>query len=85
MNAKTITVGLMPGLEARPAAVLVQVASGYTSNIYLEVGSKKVNAKSIMGMMTLGLNAGDQVTVKTEGPDENAAMSDVEKFLTTSK
>lgn len=55
MKKKIITVELADGLEARPAAMLVQVASQYDSRIYLESGSKRVNAKSIMGMMTLGL------------------------------
>ena len=55
MVKKTVTVELASGLEARPVAMLVQVASQYESSIYVEIDSKKVNAKSIMGMMTLGL------------------------------
>ena len=53
MVKKLITVELASGLEARPAAMLVQVASQYESAIYLEAEAKRVNAKSIMGMMTL--------------------------------
>ena len=60
MVKKTVTVELASGLEARPVAMLVQVASQYESSIYVEIESKKVNAKSIMGMMTLGLAAGEQ-------------------------
>ena len=63
MKKKIITVELADGLEARPAAMLVQVASQYDSRIYLESGSKRVNAKSIMGMMTLGLDAGEEITL----------------------
>lgn len=63
MVKKTVTVELASGLEARPVAMLVQVASQYESSIYVEIESKKVNAKSIMGMMTLGLAAGEQVTI----------------------
>ena len=59
MVKKLITVELASGLEARPAAMLVQVASQYESAIYLEAEAKRVNAKSIMGMMTLCLTAGD--------------------------
>ena len=55
MIRKSITIGISNGLEARPIAMLVQVASQYTSNIYLESEARKVNAKSIMGMMSLGL------------------------------
>ena len=57
MIKKPITIHLSTGLEARPVAQLVQVASQFNSEIYVEVGKKKVNAKSIMGMMTLGLDA----------------------------
>ena len=73
MKKKIITVELADGLEARPAAMLVQVASQYDSRIYLESGSKRVNAKSIMGMMTLGLDAGEEITLSANGEDEEAA------------
>ena len=53
MITKTITVEIPAGLEVRPVAVLVQVANQYSSSIYVESGNKKVNAKSIMGLMTL--------------------------------
>ena len=54
MIKKPITINLSTGLEARPVAQLVQVASQFNSEIYVEIGKKRVNAKSIMGMMTLG-------------------------------
>ena len=81
MKKKIITVELADGLEARPAAMLVQVASQYDSRIYLESGSKRVNAKSIMGMMTLGLIAGQSITVESDGADEDQAVSEIEKYL----
>ena len=81
MKKKIITVELADGLEARPAAMLVQVASQYDSRIYLESGSKRVNAKSIMGMMTLGLIAGQSITVEADGADEDQAVSEIEKYL----
>ena len=81
MKKKIITVELPDGLEARPAAMLVQVASQYDSRIYLESGSKRVNAKSIMGMMTLGLIAGQSITVEADGADEDQAVSKIEKYL----
>ena len=59
MIRKPMTVQLASGLEARPVAVLVQVASQYESKIYVEIDNKKVNAKSIMGMMSLGLDSGE--------------------------
>ena len=81
MIKKPITIHLSTGLEARPVAQLVQVASQFNSEIYVEVGKKKVNAKSIMGMMTLGLDAGEEITLSANGEDEEAAMSSIEQYL----
>ena len=80
---KSYTVQLASGLEARPVAVLVQVASQYESKIYVEIDNKKVNAKSIMGMMTLGLSTGESVVVSAEGTDEEAAIENIEKYLSS--
>lgn len=81
MITKSMQIKLESGLEARPVAMLVQLASKYESSIYLETGSKKVNAKSIMGMMSLGLDEGESVTVIAEGADEVQAVEELEKFL----
>ena len=83
MIKKPITVQLANGLEARPVALLVQVASQYESKIYVETENKKVNVKSIMGMMTLGLNAGESVVVSADGTDEQAAIENIEKYLSS--
>ena len=61
--------------------MLVQVASRYDSTVYLETCGKKVNAKSIMGMMSLGLDLGEEVTVIADGADEAAAVENIEKYL----
>ena len=76
MIRKSIKEQISNGLEARPVAVLVQVASQYESAVYVELAKKRVNAKSIMGMMTLGLNEGDNVIISAEGTDEEAATQD---------
>ena len=81
MISKEITIRLENGLEARPVAMLVQVASQFDSTIYLEAGEKKVNAKSIMGMMSLGLDTGEKVTAIIDGSDEEAALEGIEKYL----
>ena len=83
MIKKPITIQLSTGLEARPVAQLVQVASQFESDIRVEVGEKQVNAKSIMGMMTLGLDAGEEVTLIANGEDEEAAMDSLEKYLSS--
>lgn len=81
MIKKSVKIQLSNGLEARPVALLVQVASQYDSTVYLETNDKRINAKSIMGMMSLGLNSGEEVTVICEGADEETASVEVEKFL----
>lgn len=81
MIQKSVQIKLEGGLEARPVAMLVQVASQYESSVYIESANKKVNAKSIMGMMGLGLNQGETVTVVADGDDESAAVEGIENFL----
>ena len=71
------------GLEARPVALLVQVASRYESSIYIECEEMKVNAKSIMGMMSLGLAAGEEVNVIANGSDEQEAIENIENYLSS--
>lgn len=66
---------------ARPIAILVQVASQYKSKINVCQGNKTVNAKSIMGMMTLGLVSGQPLEVSVDGEDEETAMTSIEEFL----
>lgn len=83
MITKKIKIQIQSGLEARPVAVLVQVASQYSSSIYVEVEDKKVNAKSIMGMMSLELDNGDEMTVSADGADEEAAIRDIEAFISS--
>lgn len=81
MKRETTTVQLKNGLEVRPIAVLVQLASRYDSKVYLESDGKRVNAKSIMGMMSLGLNTGASVVIEADGTDEDAAVESLAGFL----
>ena len=76
-----VIVGHEDGIEGRPIALLVQEASQYASRIYIQMGDKQINAKSIMGMMTLGLDAGEEITLSANGDDENAAMESIEQYL----
>lgn len=66
---------------ARPIAKLVQIATQYQSKVSIKQNSKVVNAKSIMGMMTLGLVSGQSLEVEVEGEDETDAMNSIEQFL----
>lgn len=81
MMEKTMTVQLTGGLQARPIALLVQVASKHESSVYIESNGKKVNAKSIMGMMSLTLDNGESLKVIADGKDEATAVQDIEKYL----
>lgn len=85
MIEKSIKIQLNGGLEARPVAILVQVASQHESAVYIEAEGKKVNAKSIMGMMSLALGSGESVTVIADGSDEQEAMTSIEEYLSGSK
>ncbi|MDO4619993.1 MAG: HPr family phosphocarrier protein [Lachnospiraceae bacterium] len=82
MTKKEITIRLDSGLETRPVALLVQMASQFRSDVYVESENRRVNAKSIMGMMTLGLDTGSEVTVTAQGEDEVEAMAQIEAYLT---
>ena len=82
MIRKEITIQLDSGLDTRPVALLVQVASQFKSDIHLESGIGRVNVKSIMGMMTLGLVTGEEVTVTANGDDEQDALNQIEAYLT---
>ncbi len=82
MISKKITVKIATASDARPTAMLVQIASQYESKIHITCENRKFNVKSIMGMMTLGLRTDEELTVEIVGDDEEAAMESIEKFLT---
>ncbi|MBM7648745.1 catabolite repression HPr-like protein [Bacillus ectoiniformans] len=81
MVQKTVEVQLKTGLQARPAALFVQEANHFSADIFLEKDGKKVNAKSIMGIMSLAINRGCTVTLFVEGRDEEAALEALTAFI----
>lgn len=81
MIKKSIEIKLSNGLDARPVAELVQLASKYDSSVHIEAKTSIVNAKSIMGMMTLNLATGETVSIIADGKDEEAAVKDMESYL----
>ena len=83
MISKEMEIKIPSGLDPSTIALFIQIASQYDSSVYVEVKNKKVNAKSIMGMMTLGLNAGESVVVSADGTDEQAAIENIEKYLSS--
>ena len=85
MITRNIDIKLESEAGARPIAMLVQVASKYKSKINIQQADRTVNAKRIMGMMTLGLVPGQQVEVLVDGEDETQAMENIEEFLSGKK
>lgn len=75
MVEKVFTVIADSGIHARPATLLVQAASKFNSDIHLEYNGKKVNLKSIMGVMSLGVPKGAQIKISAEGADAAEAMA----------
>lgn len=85
MKSNNVTVKVASTEDATPVALMVQAASKYASKIYLQSGTKHINAKSIMGLMSLILNEGDEITITADGADEDAAMDEMVRMLTKSK
>jgi phosphocarrier protein len=81
MTEKTITVVNRAGIHARPAALLVQTTKNFSSNIYFERDKNRINAKSIMGVITLGASYGTEIKIIAEGDDENAAVESLVKLF----
>ncbi|KXG74936.1 HPr family phosphocarrier protein [Thermotalea metallivorans] len=81
MMTKEVTINNKLGLHARPAALFVQTANKFVSDIIVEKGTKKINAKSIMGIMSLGVGKGDTIRLITDGPDEEEALEELMDFI----
>lgn len=75
MLHKVIAIECESGLRARNAAAFVQAASAFSSQMLIEKGNKKVNAKSIMGVLSLGVGKGDTIHLIVSGEDEQAALA----------
>ena len=71
------------GLHARPAALFVQIAGKFTSSVWIAKDEKKVNAKSIMGLMSLAISQGTEVLIGAEGEDEQLAVRELIDFITS--
>ena len=82
MKKSEVVVNVKNDRDARPIAFLVQTASQFDSKIYIDCGDKHVNAKSIMGMMTITLTNGTSITISADGHDEDEALAKLVEFLT---
>lgn len=81
MVEKRVVVKLPTGLHARPAALFVQEANKYVSEIFVQKGEKKVNAKSIMGIMSLAVAKGTEIVISADGPDAGKAVEALAEMI----
>ena len=83
MVEKLVTITNRAGIHARPAAVLVQAAKDYKANIYFEKGTNRINAKSIMGILTLAAAYNTELKIIAEGEDEKQALDTLVRLFET--
>lgn len=76
-----VTIRNRAGIHARPAALLVQRANEFESEIFIENGTDRINGKSIMGIITLGAMFGSSLTITADGSDEKEAVEALEKLF----
>ena len=81
MVEKRVEVNLKTGLQARPAAIFVQEANTFNSDVFIEKDNSKVNAKSIMGIMSLAVSTGTVITISADGKDEEKAVAYLTEFV----
>lgn len=81
MVKKAVVVKRKSGLQARPAALFVQEANKFGADIFIEKDGRKVNAKSIMGIMSLAVASGKEITIIVEGNDETRALNALASFV----
>jgi len=80
---QTVTIVNRLGLHARAASKLVETATGYSSDVWLERNAKRINGKSIMGVLMLAAAKGTELTLEVAGEDENQAMSAIKQLITS--
>lgn len=81
MTEKQVTIHNRAGIHARPAALIVQTASKFSSKVFLKKDHETINAKSIMGIITLGAGYNSELTISAEGPDEENAVETVARLF----
>ena len=83
MITKTVTIKNRAGIHARPAALIAQTANRFSCKILIEREDTRINAKSIMGVMTLGASFGTQIRIIADGADEKQAVASIEHLFAT--
>lgn len=80
MTSREIVIKNESGLESKAAARLIQKASGYESNIWIEKDARRANAKSLLGILSLSVSKGEKVLIVADGADEELAIEELELF-----
>lgn len=83
MTSKIATITNKVGLHARPATFLIQKANEFNGSIWLEKDERRVNAKSLLGVLSLGVAAGESVKIISDGPDEEDAVRVLYDLITS--
>ncbi|MCK5153222.1 MAG: HPr family phosphocarrier protein [Spirochaetales bacterium] len=81
MKQETVTIKNRAGIHARPSALIVKTANEYDSEIFLELDDMRINAKSIMGIITLGANYKSIIQIIAEGEDEEKAVTAIARLF----
>jgi phosphotransferase system HPr (HPr) family protein len=81
MRSGKVTILNETGLHARPASIFVNTAAKFKSDLLVQKGEKQVNAKSILGVLSLGISKGTEITISAQGPDEEEAVSKLTELI----
>lgn len=81
MVTKSVTITNKSGIHARPASLFIKIATNFKSNITIENGNNKGNAKSLISLLSLAIACGSEVTITADGPDENEAIDALVKLI----
>ena len=81
MYIRTVTVNNQVGLHARPATFFIQKANEFKSSIWIEKDERRINAKSLLGVLSLGIIKGMSMDIAADGPDEQEAVEALEELI----
>ena len=83
MISRVVTIRNSIGLHARPATFFIQKANAFRASIWVEKGERRMNAKSLLGILSMGIVKGTTVTLLADGPDEAEALEALDELITT--
>lgn len=84
MISRDVTIKNNVGLHARPATFFIQKANSYASSIWIQKEDRRISAKSLLGVLSMGITGGMTITLIADGPDETDALNGLEELVSTS-